>query len=237
MLRSKRLPALWWIGIAVGTITVAVSFRRYAWIELAVVVGVFTVASTGAARRRYLLGIAGLVMACAIGIALTWSQLQWSERFASLDPNETSSSNALAATNQGHFDDIFDGIDQIKAHPVFGLGVGVTWTGARTADWKPNTSMVHNTPVMVWIKFGILGLTVYFILYVVLFRSLWRRRRSPSIGGMFAFASLAFLAANFVVSMTVYAWSFETPEQGLLLFLMLAGAYPGRVASALGIAR
>ena len=71
-------------------------------------------------------------MACLLTIALTWSSLDWGGRFASLDPTQTRAENIYATTNQGHINDILDGFDEVKAHPIAGLGVGVLYHA--TAD-------------------------------------------------------------------------------------------------------
>ena len=44
-----------------------------------------------------------------------------------------------------------------------GLGVGVLYHPTRTARWKGDAGMVHNGPIEVWIKFGILGMLVFLV--------------------------------------------------------------------------
>jgi O-antigen ligase len=226
MLRSNHTPALWWAGIVICTLVVALSFRRYAWGEAAIVVLVLIAVSTRATRRRYLTGIAVLAVACGIGVLLTWSSLQWSERLASLDPRTTSQTNALAATNTGHLNDILDGLDQVRAHPLFGLGVGAQWVGSRTLGWKQTTGMVHNGPISVWIKFGLLGLVTYFAIYLYTFKRIWKRRHGLANADLIAVGVGAFLFAQFVISITVYEWPFAVPEQSLLIFGLIAAAFP-----------
>jgi hypothetical protein len=225
MLRTRRTRALWWAGITIGTAVVVLAFRRYAWIELAIVFAAF-VALSGASRRRYVISIAGVAVAGVLTVALTWSALDWGGRFASLDPTQTGAQNVYATTNQGHIDDILDGWDQVRANPVTGLGVGVLYHPTRTARWKGDAGMVHNAPIEVWIKFGILGLLVFIGTYVVLFRDIWRRRRRGRVSDLIAFGGGAFLLGNFVVISTVYPWAFSTWEKGILIFSLIAMAYP-----------
>ena len=177
-------------------------------------------------RARYLKAAALLAGAGALAIVLTWSSLQWGERFASLDPTASRSTNALAATNQGHLDDIRDGLDQVRAHPVFGLGVGVLYVGKRTVAWKGAAGMVHNAPVEVWIKFGLLGLMTYALIYATLFRRLWQRRGGTRYADLVAWGVFAFFLANFFISITVYSWPFGDSERGVLFFGLLAAAFP-----------
>ncbi len=111
-------------------------------------------------------------------------------------------------------------------------------TDTRTAQWKGDAGMVHNAPVEVWIKFGLLGLGR-------LLRDLRdpvprhletakpaaadlrspvvRRRRVPASG-------------NFVVIGTVYSWPFGASEKGILIFTLIAMAYPPRWRGAPGAA-
>jgi hypothetical protein len=225
MLRTRYTPLLWWAGVAIGTMVVVLAFRRYAWVELATVFGVFALLS-GRDRKKYLKGVLAVVVAGTVAVAVTWSTLQWSERFASLNPLTTKSQNALAATNQSHIDDILDGVDQIQAHPVVGLGVGITYVGQRTARWKGDAGMVHNGPVEIWIKFGILGFLLYFVLYGILFVRIWKRRKGTSVTDLLAWGAGAFLLGNWLVNSTVYSWPFGVWEKSVLLFVMVALAFP-----------
>lgn len=225
LLRTGKTRWLWWSGILVGTAVVLLAFRRYAWVEIGTVLGAFVVFS-GANRRKYLVGIAGLVLAGGIAIALTWSSLNWSARLASVNPTQTRSQNVLATTNQGHINDILDGLDQVKARPFLGLGAGVLYHPTRSASWKGEAGMVHNGPIEVWIKFGILGLVVFGATYFVLFREVWRRRNRGRISDMLAFGGGTFLLGNFLVIATVYGWPFGTWEKGILIFTVVAMAFP-----------
>ncbi len=225
MLRTHRSRFLWMAGVAVGTSVVVLAFRRYAWVELAAVFAAFILFS-GVNRRRYVVSIAAVAVACLLTIALTWSSLDWGGRFASLDPTQTRAENVYATTNQGHINDILDGFDEVKAHPIAGLGVGVLYHGQRTAQWKGDAGMVHNAPVEVWIKFGLLGLIVFVTIYVILFRDIWRRRNRGRVCDLLSFGGGAFLFGNALVIGTVYSWPFGAPEKGILIFTLIAMAYP-----------
>jgi O-antigen ligase len=86
--------------------------------------------------------------------------------------------------------------------------------------------MVHNAPVEVWIKFGLLGVGIFFAIYYILFRDIWRRRRRQRMSDLLAFGAGAYLLGNFVVICTVYAWPFSTWEKSILVFTLIAMAYP-----------
>ena len=133
MLRTHRSRFLWMAGVAVGTSVVVLAFRRYAWVELAAVFAAFILFS-GVNRRRYVVSIAAVAVACLLTIALTWSSLDWGGRFASLDPTQTRADNIYATTNQGHINDILDGFDEVKAHPSPGSG----WASSTTDSARPS---------------------------------------------------------------------------------------------------
>jgi|tagenome__1003787_1003787.scaffolds.fasta_scaffold20975321_2 hypothetical protein len=224
-LRTRRLRLLWCTGILVGTIVVVLGFRRYAWVEIGVVFAMFALF---AARRdkRYLVGSLGVVLATALAIAFSWSSLQWSERLASLNPFASKYDNALAATNASHLDDINDGWDQVQAHPITGLGVGITYVGQRTARWKGDAGMVHNGPIELWIKFGVLGVLLYLLAYFVVIRDIWRRRFGSRYSDLMAWGAGSFIIANFLITVSIYAWPFAVWEKSVLVFMLVAAMYP-----------
>lgn len=225
MLRTGRTRWLWGLGILLPSAVVVLGFRRYAWVELGIVFGVFLLLS-GRNRGRYIAGIAVVAIAAALAIAVSWNQLQWSERFASLDPWASKQDNALAATNQSHIDDILDGWDQVSTHPILGLGVGVTYIGQRTFKWKGTAGMVHNGPIEIWIKFGVLGMALFFLGYLLIFRSVWKRRHGNNYSDWLAWGAGSFLLANFVITCTIYAWPYAVWEKSVLVFSMIALCFP-----------
>jgi O-antigen ligase len=233
MLRTRRMVGLWRLAIIVDTMVVVLAFRRYAWVELAGVLAVFVFLS-GRNRRRYVLGILAIAAAGAVAIAISPSSLNFSERLASFNPSDTKSTNALAATNQDHINDILDGVDQIRAHPVTGLGVGVLYVGRRTARWKGDVGMVHNGPVEIWIKFGVIGVITYIGVYLFTLREIFRRRRGQRYVDIAAFGAGSFMFGNFLITCTVYPWPFGVWEDAILMFSLVAMAFaPGwRGASA-----
>ncbi len=227
MTRWGRSRVLWWFTIATCSMVVILGFRRYAWIELAAVFGVFLIL----AGRKYLKGPVVIGISVAIAVVFLGSSLNWSSRFASLDPSVSRSSNIYATTNQGHIDAVRDGLHEIEAHPITGLGTGVNFVGAVTGDTSGQT---QNAAVETWIRYSIVGEAVFFFAYFVLFRDLWRRRRGIRYSDQLGWGIGAYFFGQFIVIMAVYPWPFDTAEKAVLSFSMLAMAFPWRPQAANG---
>ena len=166
-------------------------------------------------------------MACLVTIALTWSRSTGAERLASLDPTQTRAENVYATTNQGHIDDILDGWDQVRAHPITGLGVGVLYHGhahgpleGRRRDGAQRARSRSGS------SSGSSGCSSFFarLLHPVPrhLAAAPRQRilRPPGVGRR------RLPAGNFVVICTVYSWPFSTWEKCILIFTLIAMAYP-----------
>ena len=70
-------------------------------------------------------------------------------------------------------------MDQVHRHPVMGIGLGRSFQTQRIRDWKEESVMVHNAPLHVWLKYGLMGLVCYVWFHVALFRWLDQRLRAP----------------------------------------------------------
>ena len=60
-----------------------------------------------------------------------------------------------------------------------GIGLGRSFATLRIQDWKEESVMVHNAPLHVWLKYGLLGLACYVWFHLAMFRWLYRRLRAP----------------------------------------------------------
>ncbi len=223
MTRTQRTPLLWWFTVASCTMVVVLGFRRYAWLELATVFGVYLVLS----GRKYLKGPVVMAVATAAAIVLLGSSLNFSGRIASLNPSASRDSSIYATTNQGHIDAVMDGLYEIKSHPITGLGTGVSFVGHVTHQVIGQT---QNGPVETWIRYSIVGALVFFLVYYRLFRDLWRRKRGTRYSDQLGWGIGAFLFGQFLVVCTFYPWPFDTSEKAVLSFSVLAMAYPWRPA-------
>ena len=64
---------------------------------------------TGNPGRQYVKGLSRRGGATGVAVALTWSQLHWSEQPRQPQPLDDKQENSYRATNQGHMDEILDG--------------------------------------------------------------------------------------------------------------------------------
>ena len=67
---------------------------------------------------------------------------------------------------------------------------------------------------------------MFFAIYFVLFRDIWRAGAAAGSRDLLAFGGGAFLLGNFIVICTVYAWPSARWEKGILIFSLIAMAYP-----------
>ena len=65
-----------------------------------------------------------------------------------------------------HWFDIIEALDQIKQHPILGIGVGVPYETKYVYLWKTVSYGVHNGFLNTWFKFGLLGAIAYIMLFL-----------------------------------------------------------------------
>ncbi|WP_316569292.1 O-antigen ligase family protein [Neobacillus sp. YIM B06451] len=82
--------------------------------------------------------------------------------------NEENNLNKLTSDN-GHLDDIYDGIDNVKKSPIFGQGFN-TFIERYRVTWQESSTFLHNAYLTVWINMGILGLVLYINIIFTIFR-------------------------------------------------------------------
>lgn len=215
---GQRSRILWLLLATGALIFVALCFRRTYWAELGL--GLLILALLSA---RHALRILVLV-ACVTAIA--WFALgpSLAQRIASLDIQDDEA--PYAEDNSDHVGDILDAWEQVRESPVMGIGLGRSYPTWRIRSWKDESVMVHNAPLHVWLKYGLLGLAFYLAFHLTLFRSLRRiGKQSPPARRAWLNAVLAYLAAQFVVSLGFTPWPYSAVQSTNLIALLLAIAY------------
>ena len=116
-------------------------------------------------------------------------------------------------------------MNAVKASPILGLGQGKPYRTTRILDWKTESWMVHNAPLHVWIRYGLLGLLAYFWWHAAYFQYLNRLRvrwrlihdgdgRSTSA---LLVATLAWSVGLFVIGLFFSEWSYTSLQRMVLI--------------------
>jgi O-antigen ligase len=213
-----RRRGAWLLLSALALVFIALCFRRSYWAELAL--GLLIL---GLLNARFVTRIALLLMMAG---ALAWVALGPSlqQRIASLDVRDDDS--PYAEDNSDHLGDILDAWDQVRQSPVMGLGLGRSYPTSRIRNWKDESVMVHNAPLHVWLKYGLLGLGFYLAYHLALFAWLRQQgKRAPPAHRAWLNAVLAYLAAQFLVSLGFAPWPYSAVQSTNLIAFLLAIAF------------
>ena len=216
-LADNRLQKLLWCGLATAAyVMVLLCFRRTYWGELAVgTVVLLLLQKRHRLRNAAFLGAALCVAAGVLGSS-------FSSRIQSFDV--TSADNEFNADNSDHLLDLADAWDQVRQSPVMGIGLGTSYPTWRIKNWKTESVMVHNAPLHVWLKYGLIGLVCYLWFHIALLRWLYRRSRSQESDGTFLSVAFAYLAAQFAMTLTFAPWPYSELQLTTLISFILAAA-------------
>jgi hypothetical protein len=232
-LRTRLL----WTGLSVACyLLVLLCFRRTFWAELGIATAIVLVLQKKRRGRKFLLAMSTV---CAVAVALGPSFI---ERMRSMD--FTAGESEFSQGNPDHVGEVLDAWEQVQRAPLFGIGLGQAYPTLRIQDWKEESVMVHNAPLHVWLKYGLVGLVCYSWFHVALFRWLWRRHKAaapnssltghylfrtatPSLNELWLGAALAYVAAQFVVSLGFSPWPYSSVQSAVLNAFILAVAITG----------
>ena len=227
---ARGWRALVWLSLSgAACLLVLLCFRRTFWVELGLGTLFLILAQRERRGRKILVGAACLVAVTALlGPAFY-------ERLQSMD--FTQDATEFSQGNPDHVGEVLDAWDQVQRNPVMGIGLGRSFQTLRVQQWKEESVMVHNAPLHVWLKYGLLGLACYAWFHLALLRWLWRRRqqapesatREAASGKHVAWlgAALAYLAAQFVVSLGFTPWPYSSLQSTILIAFVLAVSVRG----------
>jgi len=212
----KPAHRLFWYSLALaGYLMILLCFRRTYWGEL----GIGTVILMLLQKRNQLRHV--FVLLCAIIIAVGMLGASFAGRMQSLDV--TSEDSQFGADNGDHLYDLIDAWYQVRQSPVMGIGLGVSYRTWHIKSWKTESVMVHNAPLHVWLKYGIVGLVCYLWFHLAWLRWLYRRsKRSTSRNRPFLRAAFAYLAAQFLVTLGFAPWPYSELQLTALMSFLLA---------------
>lgn len=205
-------------GLAMAAyLLVLICLRRTYWGELALGTLILLLM-----RRRHRLRTFAIA-AAAIAIAGCILGSSFSGRLRSLDV--TSDDKQFSADNADHVYDLMDAWYEVRQSPVMGIGLGTSYRTWHIRNWKPDSVMVHNAPLHVWLKYGITGLVCYLWFHVALLYWLSRRVRSALVSEKaFLSAALAYLTAQFIMTLGFAPWPYSELQLTTLISFILAAA-------------
>ena len=205
-------------GLALAAyLLVLLCLRRTYWGELALGTLILLLLNRRKRVRSFVFaGIAILIAAIVLGHS-------FSGRVQSLDVS--SDEGEYSADNADHVYDLIDAWYQVRQSPVMGIGLGTSYSTWHIRNWKPDSVMVHNAPLHVWLKYGIAGLACYLWFHIALLKWMYRRARSPgSRNPIFLTAAFAYLAAQFIMTLGFAPWPYSELQLTTLLSFIVAAA-------------
>ena len=221
-LREHRL----WHKLIFGTIGltaclfVLLCLRRTYWGELAIGGLILLVLRRRNRARSFALA------AAAVAITAILLGSSFSARLQSLDV--TQDDTQFSADNADHLYDLIDAWVQVRQSPLMGIGLGTAYPTWHIRNWKPDSVMVHNAPLHVWLKYGLAGLACYLWFHLALLRWLWRQaREARSRNADFLAAAFAYLTAQFVMTLGFAPWPYSELQLTTLMSFIVAAAVVG----------
>jgi O-antigen ligase len=240
LVRRVRIPAWMIVGLPITLLALLFSYRRSFWIA-AILTLVLVVVIASRRRGRAVFAIVAVTLALGLLAINTIAQ-----------PSETSAPSPIAERAQtltpGGFgsnrgdryreDERANVIENIKQHPITGVGLGVGWEVHQPLAEAHDRRYAHFAFLWYWLAFGILGAIAYLLLFGSALwtgRRIWRLHPDPVVQ-ICAIAVFGGIVALAVVELTA---TFSGLEDRLTVLLgamlgWLAAAYqdlPGQPAS------
>jgi hypothetical protein len=213
---TYRAQKIWWMIAGAGaSLLVLLSFRRTFWGEM--VVG--TLVLVAFLGKKYIATLVPLLV--MLGLVVVVADRRFYLRAESLDPFADKSQYAI--TNEDHVGDVLDAFDQVKEHPVLGIGLGRPYTTYRIRAWKTESSEVHNALLHVWVFYGLVGLVAYIWFHASLFRWLKQLQATHANPGVRVFCQvgLAYLFGQFLMTCAFTPWFYGELQTNILIFFVV----------------
>lgn len=224
---SRWRKALYLLMSASAYVIVLLAFRRTYWAELLLASSVLVL------LWKHLRTTAVVLLVTASMIAVLWVGPAMLERVLSV--NVLAEDMAYGEDNADHVGDLEDAWEQIRESPLLGIGLGHSYPTWNIRDWKDESVMVHNAALHVWLKYGLGALLAYLAYHLLLFRSLKRLSdQLYSHNAVLVKAALAYLAAQFIVSLGFTPWPYSSLQSTNLIAFVLAIANAHANTYALG---
>lgn len=228
--RKVQIPAWMLIGAPIALIALTLSYRRSFWIAAVfTIIVVVIIASRRRGRAVLAIGATALVLAL-VGTATIGGSSDDPSASPLAERAKTISPGGLG-TNRGdryRMDERANVIDNIKEHPVAGIGLGVDWEVHRPLAEAHDRRYAHVAILWYWLAFGILGVVAYLALLgtgLGTAMGIWRRHPDTAIQAC-AIAGFGAILGLAIIELTA---TFIGVEPRLSLFV---GALLGWLAAA-----
>ena len=188
------------VFLGAALVALALTFSRSAWIGAALSLATILWLSLKSEklRQRLLIGSAtALVIICGLALALHGSTT-FQDDILHTDNHST----ATTSSNQGHASAFKNGVHDIVHQP---LGGGVGSAGPQSAYNNHPGRLAENYFLQIGQEAGIIGMTLFIAINIMVGRLLWQRRSEPL--ALVLFASLIGLT---FVNLLSHAWSDDT---------------------------
>ncbi len=228
-LRRARLPPWAWLIAPVALASLTLSYRRSFWIGA--FLGLALVVLIGAGRRgRRVIVPALAVLGGAVWLAFTAAGSQSVQnpvvaRIATLSPTKLTAN----AEDRYRLDERRNVLDNLRAHPLAGLGFGVPWTARfpLSVEHAGGRHYTHIALLWFWLNAGLIGALGYLaVLAGAIWTGLgvWRRQPDPLLAafGLGMVGAVAGLAAAEATSTLTGADSRFSLVLGVALGLLAA---------------
>ena len=230
LVRRVEIPGWMYVGLPITLLALLLSYRRSFWIA-AILTIVLVVIIASRRRGRAVLANAAVTLSLGSAAATSISDSSDSaspspiaERAQTLTPGGLGSNRG----DRYRMDERANVIENIKEHPVSGVGLGVEWEVHQPLAEAHDRRYVHFAFLWYWLALGALGAIAYlFLLGSSLWtgRQVWRLHPDPVVQ-VCAIAAFGAFVALAVVELTA---TFTGVEARLTILL---GALLGWLAAA-----
>jgi O-antigen ligase len=219
LVRRVRIPTWMLVGAPITMLALLLSYRRSFWIAAVLtLILVIIIASRRRGRAVLAVGVVTLALALAaaatIGSSSDPSSSPIAERAQTIRPGSLGSNRG----DRYRMDERANVIENIEAHPVSGIGLGVEWEVHQPLAEAHDRRYAHVAVLWYWLAFGLLGAIAYVALLGTGLRTavrVWRRHPDPIVQ-VCAIAGFGALVGLAVVELTATFTGVE-PRLSLLL--------------------
>jgi hypothetical protein len=185
LVRRVKMPTWMLVGAPIAVLALVLSYRRSFWIAAAFTIVVVVILASRR-RGRAIMAVAGVALALTLVAALTIGSSSEPSSSPLAQRAETISPAGLG-TNRGdryRVDERKNVIENIEAHPLTGIGLGVPWKVHQPLAESHDRRYAHIAILWFWLALGPLGVIAYIgLMGAALWTAvmIWRRHPDPVI--------------------------------------------------------